>query len=205
MKKNKGFSLVELIIVIAIMAVLAAALTPMLIRYINKARAQVDMENARGMANAFILGLNDADVEMNQDAIIVLIVGRKGQPFMTGATNSKGGDVFVYRDGVKQNDQQAIDNLKIGSDLYSKWKTYTGFFEWLTKYGYTEGDLWTKQKATCFVVTINGVGQVSYSVVPVERTITNAKLEEFVALHGARGCSKPNFGWTTEESVEFNW
>lgn len=35
---NKGFSLVELIIVIAIMAVLAASIAPTLIRYINKAR-----------------------------------------------------------------------------------------------------------------------------------------------------------------------
>ncbi|MGN0436392.1 MAG: type II secretion system protein [Wujia sp.] len=35
---NKGFSLVELIIVIAIMAVLAGAVAPALIRYIDKAR-----------------------------------------------------------------------------------------------------------------------------------------------------------------------
>ena len=36
--KNKGFSLVELIIVIAIMAILAAAIAPALIRYIDKSR-----------------------------------------------------------------------------------------------------------------------------------------------------------------------
>ena len=37
--KNKGFSLVELIIVIAIMAILAAAIAPALIRYIDKSRS----------------------------------------------------------------------------------------------------------------------------------------------------------------------
>lgn len=42
-KSNKGFSLVELIIVIAIMAVLAAAIAPALIRYINKARKADDI------------------------------------------------------------------------------------------------------------------------------------------------------------------
>lgn len=36
--KNSGFSLVELIIVIAIMAILAGALAPALIKYVKKSR-----------------------------------------------------------------------------------------------------------------------------------------------------------------------
>ena len=43
---NKGFSLVELIIVIAIMAILSAAIAPALIRYINKARKADDIAAA---------------------------------------------------------------------------------------------------------------------------------------------------------------
>ena len=42
-KSNKGFSLVELIIVIAIMAILAAAIAPALIRYIDKSRKADDL------------------------------------------------------------------------------------------------------------------------------------------------------------------
>ena len=38
MKKNNGFSLVELIIVIAIMAILATVIAPALIRFIDKSR-----------------------------------------------------------------------------------------------------------------------------------------------------------------------
>lgn len=45
-KKNKGFSMVELIIVIAIMAVLAGALAPALIKYIEKSRRTVDIGSA---------------------------------------------------------------------------------------------------------------------------------------------------------------
>lgn len=55
MKKlnNKGFSLVELIIVIAIMAILAAALAPQLIKYIEKSRISSDKTSAASVKTAF--------------------------------------------------------------------------------------------------------------------------------------------------------
>lgn len=43
MKENKGFSLVELIIVVAIMAVLVGVLAPNLIRYIESSREGADI------------------------------------------------------------------------------------------------------------------------------------------------------------------
>ena len=43
---NKGFSLVELIIVIAIMAVLVAILAPQYIKYVDKSRQSADKANA---------------------------------------------------------------------------------------------------------------------------------------------------------------
>ncbi len=49
---NAGFSLVELIIVIAIMAVLAAAIAPAIIRYIVKARKAVDIANAEAIGSS---------------------------------------------------------------------------------------------------------------------------------------------------------
>ena len=45
-RTNRGFSMVELIIVIAIMAVLAGALAPMLIRYIERSRRSTDLQTA---------------------------------------------------------------------------------------------------------------------------------------------------------------
>ena len=51
-KSNKGFSLVELIIVIAIMAILAAAIAPALIRYIDKSRRADDVQAGGTIATA---------------------------------------------------------------------------------------------------------------------------------------------------------
>ena len=47
MKRQRGFSMVELIIVIAIMAILAGALAPALIKYIKRARRVRDVDTAK--------------------------------------------------------------------------------------------------------------------------------------------------------------
>lgn len=58
-QNNKGFSLVELIIVIAIMAILAGALAPQLIKYLDKARKATDVQTAQTIATAVNAALAD--------------------------------------------------------------------------------------------------------------------------------------------------
>jgi len=60
-KNNKGFSLVELIIVIAIMAILAGALAPALIKYINKSRRSTDVQNADSLRTAIQTALSNPE------------------------------------------------------------------------------------------------------------------------------------------------
>lgn len=58
-KMNKGFSMVELIIVIAIMAILAGALAPALIKYINKSRISTDIQTGNTIATAVQTALSN--------------------------------------------------------------------------------------------------------------------------------------------------
>lgn len=59
---NKGFSLVELIVVIAIMAVLVAVLAPSLLAYVERSRAQKDDSAMGEVTNAILLGMSDQDI-----------------------------------------------------------------------------------------------------------------------------------------------
>ena len=52
MKKNSGFSLVELIVVIAIMAILVGVLAPAYLKYVEKSRKSKDIDAISEMMSA---------------------------------------------------------------------------------------------------------------------------------------------------------
>lgn len=59
---NKGFSLVELIIVIAIMAILVVVLAPQYLKYVERSRNSTDRDNATAIESA--LQVWGAETEM---------------------------------------------------------------------------------------------------------------------------------------------
>lgn len=62
MKSNQGFSLVELIIVIAIMGILIGALTPIMIKYVERANVASDQQLLDSVYQAVLYAAADPDI-----------------------------------------------------------------------------------------------------------------------------------------------
>ncbi len=108
-KNNGGFSLVELIVVIAIMVVLVAVLAPLFTRYIENSRKSTDVSTANSIAEAVVADAADGKITTKKEKVEVTgtnvttdasyISGIQSKPEVSGTapTNgSKKGDSFYY-------------------------------------------------------------------------------------------------------------
>ena len=115
MKKNKGFSLVELIIVIAIMAILAAAIAPALIRYIDKSRKADDIAAAETINTAVQTSLSNEDAYdevMGNMTGAILATATPGAAFQ-----ANGGSYTSFLKEVNSNLGGAAPKLKYKKNL----------------------------------------------------------------------------------------
>lgn len=66
---NKGFSLIELIIVIAIMAILVAIIAPNLTKYLAKSKRAADKKNADEITTSLHSAIMDYEVDYERELI----------------------------------------------------------------------------------------------------------------------------------------
>ena len=91
MKSNKGFSLVELIIVIAIMAILVGVMAPQLIKYIEKSKVSADTQAADSVHTAILTAMMDPEVVNNSaynTEFTTLQSGAKGVSTLTNTAST---------------------------------------------------------------------------------------------------------------------
>lgn len=85
---NKGFSLVELIIVIAIMAILLVVLAPQYLKYVERSRNSTDLQNATELVQAMqVYAADPQSAEVPADATKITVTN--------GANANYGGDAFI--------------------------------------------------------------------------------------------------------------
>ena len=82
---NKGFSLVELIIVIAIMAILIAVLAPQYLKYVEKSRVSSDQTTIVEYIDAMQVIAADPDITLTSGADYTLKSGTNSDVIQVGA------------------------------------------------------------------------------------------------------------------------
>lgn len=120
MKKmnNKGFSMVELIIVIAIMAILAAALAPALIKYINKSRLSTDISTGTSIASAIQTALSNESAYNDCAAVSGVAFGGSAaaNPFSGNMASEVAATIDPSKAVVKS--KKDMDGNAIASDQF---------------------------------------------------------------------------------------
>ena len=108
---NKGFSLIELIVVIAIMAILVGAMAPQVTKYIEKSRKSADAQALGTLYTAVLTELLDPDVTTKPKSGTITI-GDDGKA--SGGTNT------VTSGVLKTMGISTISNFQLKSKAYSK-------------------------------------------------------------------------------------
>ena len=91
MKKmnNKGFSLVELIVVVLIMAIIAVALAPQVMKWVEKSRLSADRDTYENLISNVQVALVDKTLPKTLTAEVTFTINTTGSSISAGDTDGK--------------------------------------------------------------------------------------------------------------------
>ena len=115
-QRKKGFTVVELVIVIAVIAILAAVLIPTFVNLTKKANEAAALADARNAANQLLANL----LARGDDAKDLVIFNQKGDDIYVYGYSAEAGRVLAYHGSPIDANSIAVTEGATGKDAFQK-------------------------------------------------------------------------------------
>ena len=123
MKNNKGFSLVELIIVIAIMAVLVGVLAPTYLQYVEKSKKSNDVSTVDSIVNACEIGAIDPEVMTDPTLRLIITINNTQMTIKAQKAGANAGTFADMPAATEPSQWQKMLEAAVGSGTDVKLKS----------------------------------------------------------------------------------